>query len=149
RTSASVSAIIDPHLLAAGWSVQYGATTAYGTTTALASLPAGGAQTVMASLTGLTPGTTYHYRISATSSSGTGQSADGIFTTAAPVLPGAVTAAATGVGRVAATLNGIVTPNDADTTYAFEYGPKQGYGQTTAGSPLAGSAGATPVSASL
>ena len=59
---------------------------------------------VSAPLTGLTPATTYHYRLVAKNASGTSNGSDGVFTTASP--PVVVTSAATGVGPTSATLGG-------------------------------------------
>src|SRR5581483_4062252 len=101
--------------------------TTYGAKTTSASAGSGTSDTaVTGSLTGLTPGTTYHYRVVATSTAGTGHGADGIFTTPAP--PGVVTGAASGVTPSAATLHGSVDPNGRATTYFFEYGTSTGYG---------------------
>src|SRR5262249_18921107 len=41
------------------------------------------------------------------------------------------TSPATSVDRVTATLNGSFTGDGVDTSYYFEYGPTEGYGQTT------------------
>ena len=70
------------------WHFEYGKTTSYGTSTRDTNAGSGTANTgVSASLTGLTPGTTYHYRLVATSNGGTTNGADGIFNTARPPRP--------------------------------------------------------------
>ena len=101
-----------------------------------------------ASLTGLTAGTTYHYRVVATNSSGTARGADGIFTTSAG--PVAVTGSATSVTTTTATLNGTVDPNGRATTWYFEYGTSTSYGSKTAeksaGSGTSTTSVAAPVS---
>jgi hypothetical protein len=63
--------------------VQYGLTDSYGTNTATQVLTAG-AQNLLRTynLTGLAPGTTYHFRAEATNTQGTTTSVDGTFTTA-------------------------------------------------------------------
>ena len=80
---------------------EYGQTTAYGTQTAVQ--PGGSGttgQAVSASVSGLTPGTTYHFRLVGTSNAGTTFGADQTFTTAgvAPdtTPPSAVSVAPTG-----------------------------------------------------
>jgi len=79
-------------------------------------------------------GTTYKYRISIPSASGSAQVYT--FTTSACAAgPGATTAAATGVGLAGATLNGSVTPNGADTTVSFDYGKTTSYGSSAPASP--------------
>lgn len=71
---------------------EYGATASYGSQTTAQTAPSG-FTTLNAtfSLTGLQPGTTYHYRLVATNTAGASQGADMIFTTAAPALTYAVT----------------------------------------------------------
>ena len=79
-TSAVLSGQVSPNLRTAAFHFDYGRTTSYGSTTAdqtgggLGSLPAG------ATLAGLTPGTTYHYRLVA-SGDNTSLGADRTFTT--------------------------------------------------------------------
>ncbi|MEA2458813.1 MAG: hypothetical protein QOC95_1785, partial [Thermoleophilaceae bacterium] len=87
-TTATVTGTVNPEGQATTWQFQYGTTTAYGS---LAPDPAGTlpADTtdhgVSADLAGLTPSTTYHYRLVATNPSGTVQGADQTFIT--PALP--------------------------------------------------------------
>ncbi len=65
---------------------QVGTTTAYGTTTPSVALGYGAApQPVAVNLTGLSPATTYHYRLVATNAGGTTYGADQTFTSAPPV----------------------------------------------------------------
>jgi hypothetical protein len=68
RTTARVSAAVDPHNQPTTWRIEYGLTPAYGTTTLETPLRAatGGRQPVSAQLTGLRPDRTYHYRVVAT-----------------------------------------------------------------------------------
>jgi hypothetical protein len=79
-------------------SFQYGTSTAYGSQSPTVTAPSSGGSTpVSAALTGLVPGTTYHYRLVATNSAGTTDGADQSFTTSAPipatttVIPGTTT----------------------------------------------------------
>ena len=131
-TTATLSGTVNPNGSATSWQFEYGKTTTYGTSTAATNAGAGTANTgVSANLTGLTAGTSYHYRLVATSTAGgTADGADGIFTTSAS--PDAVTAAATGIGATSATLNGSLNPNGRSTTYLFEYGKTTSYGSKTA-----------------
>ena len=119
--------------------------TSYGSKTTTRSAGSGTANVaVSATATGLQPGTAYHYRVVATSASGTSRGADGIFTTL--MAPSVVTGQATDVTTTTATLGGTVDPNGRPTTWSFEYGTSTSYGsKTSAGS--AGS-GARPVAAS-
>jgi hypothetical protein len=138
-TSANVSGTVNPNGSATTWQFQYGKTTTYGTNTTSTNAGAGTANIgVSSTFTGLTAGTTYHYRLVASSSAGgTADGADGIFTTSAgPVV---VTAAASAIGTTSATLNGSVNPNGRPTTYTFEYGKTTTYGtKTTAGNAGSG-----------
>lgn len=64
--------------------VEYGPTTAYGATTAPVALPAGAnGQAVAAALSGLQPGTTYHFRLVASNGEAITRGPDGTTTTAA------------------------------------------------------------------
>src|SRR5207237_9024105 len=77
----------------------------------------------------LTPGTSYHYRVVATSSAGTSRGADGLLTTSA--APQASTGAAGSVTPTSATLTGTVNPSGRATTWFFEYGTSTSYGSKT------------------
>ena len=144
-TSATVTGNVDPNGAATTWYVEYGTTTGYGSKTGSANAGSGTSTVpVSASLTGLKPGTTYHYRVVATSSAGTSNGADGILTTTA--APDAATGAASGVNASSATLTGTVNPNGQSTSWYFEYGSTTSYGSKTA-SHDAG-AGTTSVSVS-
>jgi len=130
-STATVTGTVNPNGQATTWYIDYGTSTSYGTKTANVSAGSGTANTgVSANLTGLTPGTTYHYRVVATNSSGTARGADGIFTTSSS--PVAVTGSATNVTVTSATLNGTVDPNSRATSWYFEYGTSTSYGTKTA-----------------
>ncbi len=145
-TTATATGTVNPNGQATTWHVEYGTSTSYGTKTANVSAGSGTANTaVSASLTGLTAGTTYHYRVVATNSSGTAQGADGIFTTSAG--PVAVTGSATSVTTTTATLNGTVDPNGRATTWHFEYGTSTSYGSKTAEKSAGSGTSTTGVSA--
>jgi len=78
---------------------------------------------VSANLSGLSPSTTYYYEVVAQNSTGTTDGTIGSFTTpAVPVAPAATTVAASSISSTAATLNGAVNPNGADTHIWFLYG---------------------------
>jgi uncharacterized repeat protein (TIGR01451 family) len=82
RTTASLTGVVDPRGQATSYRFQYGTSAAYGAWTPSASV-AGGASgaVVRAALTGLTAGTTYHFRLVATNASGQAVGADATFTT--------------------------------------------------------------------
>ena len=120
---------VDPNHSATNFHVEYGTTTAYGSATT--DEPAGDSPAdtpVQTSLTGLLPGTLYHYRIVADNGTGGPQPGpDGTFITA----PGTA-AGATAVTSEMATLTGVIDPHGVSTTYHFSYGPTAGMGLSTA-----------------
>jgi hypothetical protein len=129
-TTATVTGAVNPGGLTTSRYFEYGTTTSYGSKTASVSIGSGTANVdVSATLRGLVPGSTYHYRVVATNSTGTSRGADGLFATAA--APGVVTGAATGVTPTSATLNGTIDPNGRSTTWFFEYGTSTSYGSKT------------------
>jgi hypothetical protein len=74
---------------------------------------------VSASITGLAPGTTYHYRVTATNSDGTVEGPDQTFTTPTPVSIDSLSA--TGVSATSATLEAQLNPHGLESEYRFEY----------------------------
>ncbi len=91
-TIAAVSAQINPDGLASTYRLEYGTSTAYGSSTPDTSVGAGAeAAAVEVQLTGLQPGAVYHARFVATNGFGTTSGADVTFTTAES--PGAATSA--------------------------------------------------------
>jgi hypothetical protein len=82
---------------------------------------------VSAPLPGLSPGTTYHYRLIAENEAGGGQGLDQTVTTPAaePVVASEWAASVT-AGSV--DLRAGINPGNADTTYRFEYGTTVSYG---------------------
>ncbi|MDB6174478.1 MAG: hypothetical protein JWL59_3789 [Chthoniobacteraceae bacterium] len=87
KSSVLLNGIVNPDGSAATAQFEYGATTAYGSTAAVTLVPNDGlsAQKVSANLTGLPPGTTYHYRFTATNAAGTVSTTDGTFSTSSDV----------------------------------------------------------------
>ena len=112
---------------------QYGTTTSYGFTTANQTKTGHTTQNVTANISGLTPSTTYHFRIVATNSAGKRYGSDRTFTTFSATGPPVVTTnPATNVTSSSATLNGTVYPHGLSTTVHFQYGRTTSYGSTTA-----------------
>jgi hypothetical protein len=84
--SATLNGSANANLFATTTYFQWGTTTSYGSTTASQSIGSGSlAVNVSANLSGLSPSTTYHYRLVASNSLGTINGADATFTTAAAV----------------------------------------------------------------
>ncbi len=79
---ATLKAEINPEGVATNFHFKYGTTVAYGSETAAAAVGSDSAKhNVGAAVGGLQPGTTYHYRVIATSSGGTSEGPDHTFTT--------------------------------------------------------------------
>ena len=83
------------------------------------------------SISGLSPNTTYHFRIAAYNSGGTTLSGNDLTFTTSVQAPTVQTLAATSVTTTSATVNGSVDPHGASTTFYFEYGMTPSYGMTT------------------
>ena len=103
---------------------EYGATSLK-SSAKCAKLPGSGstAVAVTALAAGLTPGTTYHFRISATSASGSSVGIEGSFKTLPATPPSVKAEPATAISAVSAVLNATVEPNGGQVTLCkFEYG---------------------------
>jgi hypothetical protein len=86
--SAILTAQVDPHGLPTTVWFEYGETSAYGSRTPDQAIPAGDQpQPVGASVTGLDPGRTYHFRARATNNIGTADGDDRTFAIPDPVRP--------------------------------------------------------------
>jgi phosphodiesterase/alkaline phosphatase D-like protein len=114
---------------------------------------------IVADLSGLTPNTTYYYRIYAQNSLFQTSYGDQMTFTTLPAdtPPTAVTDPASAVGSTTATLNGTVNANNTTTTVTFEYGLDTNYGTTvpadqspvTGATPTAVSSGLTGLTANM
>ena len=142
-TAGTLNATIDPN---GGGEVtacrfEYGTTTAYsaGTPPCEPATHFSAATDVSAELSGLTTGTSYHYRVVAEDANGVKYGADQVYTPHGVV--GLETEAATELGESGAKLNASFLGNGEDTHYHFEWGPTAAYGEETAdelGSPGTG-----------
>jgi hypothetical protein len=146
-TSATLNGTVDPNGSATSYHFDYGTTASYGSQTASSSAGSGSsAVSESAGVTGLSPGTTYHFRLVATSAAGTSNGADQTFTTgAAPIV---MTQAASSIGAASATLNGTVNPSRLATTYHFEYGTTTAYGSQSPAVDASAGSGSTAVAES-
>jgi hypothetical protein len=147
-TAATLLGTVDPDGASTTYSFEYGTSANYGETTAPGDAGSGTSDEAIATtLSGLTPGATYHYRLVATNSDGTDYGQDATFTTnAAPV---ATTGAATTVSATSEALAGTVEPNGSDTSYYFEWGPSSAFGHTTPVTDAGAGTSASSVSATI
>ena len=132
QTTATVKGTVDPNGEDAPYEFQYGTTTAYGLKTPEQTAGAGDDPVdVSAALTGLSPATTYHYRLV----SGDVEGADATFTTAAappnPALPTISSRGHTERTATSVILKARIDPNRAATTYQVEWGYTADLGQVT------------------
>jgi hypothetical protein len=153
-SAAQLNGSVNPSGLATTYHFDYGTTTSYGTSTASANAGAGTVSSaVSAVLSGLTPGTLYHYRISASNNGGATNSSDRTVITAvgppAPAMPVVTTLAPTNVGVTEANLAGTINPNGVSTAYHFEYGSTTAYGSLTSATDAGTGSSAVDVSAVL
>ena len=93
-TTATLNGTVNPNKEATSFRFEYGTTTNYGTQTPVDTVSGNNPKPVSAGITGLSPTTTYHFRVIAENPSGKSEGADMTFTTPA-AGPAAVTIAAT------------------------------------------------------
>lgn len=148
---ATLNGSVNPNFLTTVVTFEYGTTTSYGQTATATQSPVTGnnVTNVSVDITGLSVGTTYHYRLKAVNSLGTVYGSDMSFITSGQA-PTAVTQVASNVTGTGATLNGTVNANHLSTTVTFEYGTSNSYGSTVTAfqSPITGNT-ATNVSANI
>jgi hypothetical protein len=146
--NATLNATVNPNGVETKYFFEYGTTTSYGSYTSTKSAGAGTSKVqVNATLTGLTAGTTYYFRIVA--SSAIGESFGGAIAFTTQPGPGVSTNAASGLFEEQATLNGSVNPEGLDTHYHFEYGTTSSYGSSTAESDAGSGTASVPESTTI
>lgn len=131
-TGATLNATVNPSNGATTYHFEWGLDTNYGNSLPATDAPVGSDAVdhpLSDQLTGLDPNATYHFRVVATSPSGTTFGEDEVFTTGA-IAPDASTSAAASVSGAAATLTGTVSPKNSTTAYRFEWGETTNYGSS-------------------
>ncbi|HXB63409.1 MAG TPA: hypothetical protein VNV42_00895 [Solirubrobacteraceae bacterium] len=152
RTSAKLEGAVNPEgEEVTSCEFEYGTSTAYGHTAACTPAPGSGSSpvSVSAEVSGLTPGTTYDYRLMAGNAKGANRGLSATLTTVA-VVPKLQTEAASGIEQpvpetIVATLHGSLEPHEADTNYYFEYGETEAYGSVSPALPGADAGEASKV----
>lgn len=142
KSSATLNGTVDTNGASTSYHFEWGTTTAYGTSTSTQSLSAGGVDSVSASISGLSAGTTYHFRLVAGSSDG----ADATFTTPAPPT---VTTGGASASDTSSTVSGTIDPNGETTTYHVDYGTTASYGSSTSDVTLPTTSSTQTVAVSL
>jgi chitodextrinase len=122
---------INPNSLDTTYHFEFGTSTAYGESLPVPDADIGEGESavpVSQEVTGLLPGTAYHYRLVAHNSDGTTSSLDQKFTT--PPNPPDVVATPFTETAAGFDLNGTINPNGGDTTYHFQFGFTTAYGSS-------------------
>ncbi len=134
--SASLNGTVNPNGGITGVNIEWGLTTAYGTTISATPGTINGFTpiNVTGAITDLTPYTTYHFRVVATNTSGTIYGNDMEFSTSA-IPASVITNLATDILGFNATLNGTINANYAPTNATFEWGFNTSYGNIISASP--------------
>jgi hypothetical protein len=143
---ATLSGTIDPHGSATTYHFNYGPSSEYGASTPeLSGGSANGEEIVSEHISGLSPSTTYHVQVIATSNGISRSGADGTFTT--PPAPGASASDPIAVTTSSATLQGAADTHGLTGSYHFEVSASEGsFTTSTAEQPLPAATGAQPVS---
>jgi hypothetical protein len=106
-TTATLNGTVNPNGIATTYHFEWGTTTSYGNSTTTTSAGSGSsAVTVNAAISGLTSGTTYHFRLVAVNSDGTSNGSDFTFT---PGMATVTTTTASAITMSTATSGGNVT----------------------------------------
>jgi hypothetical protein len=141
-----VSAVVVPNGSPTTYAVEFGPTAAYGKQTQSQDAGSGmSAVSAEATIDGLAPQTTYHYRFVVSSPAGVSYSQDGIFLTASTHVALAYTGGSSAPAGGSAQLAGSANPGGLVTTVRFEWGTSTAYGSAT--SPVAIGAGDSDVPA--
>jgi hypothetical protein len=148
-SSANLRANVNPRGLATAYWFQYGVTTNYGSFSATNSLSSGNNfVSVQTQVTGLIPGTLYHFSVLAANSVGIVSGPDVTFTTEYPP-PLASTLPASNIAPNSVTFNAAVNPQGAPTTYYFQYGATTSYGSFSATNSLSSDSNSIAVALAL
>jgi hypothetical protein len=132
ENSAILRGRVDPRGSSTIYEFQWGLTTAYGLATTKHSAGKGKAYVaVAAKVSGLIPGTVYHYRVIAVNKGGQTIGADRALKTAGNPPPDVATGPATQLTATSATVTGTINPNKETTHYAFQWGTSTTYSATT------------------
>jgi hypothetical protein len=150
QTSGVLNATVNPNGSATTYYFEWGLTSGYGATSHPHSAGSGTkASSVHATAAALIPGTVYHYRIVALNKFGGSLGADKTFKTGGSSPPVAATGSPTQVGSTSVTMTGVVNPNGAATSWAFEYGITAAYESETIARVLPAGPSAQTVSVSI
>jgi hypothetical protein len=136
NTTATVAGTVNPDGTPTTYQFEYGTSTSYGSVSPAAPGVVGSDSTVhpeSANLTGLKPGTLYHYRLVASNGTGANEGTeygeDYTFSTTGP--PRVDAQSVTSIVQSGATVDGEVNPGGYETQVFVEYGATSSYGSST------------------
>ena len=133
KTSALMTGVVDGDGKPAKYRFQWGSSQAYGQSTPTQAA-GGDEEKISAEVSGLTPGSTYHFRLVSENENGINVGANREFTTL-PAVDALSTGPAQGTTPTTATLTGSLTPDGVDAHYYFQWGPSSSYGNTSPAPP--------------
>jgi hypothetical protein len=148
-SSAVMRGTINPNGSSTTYYFSYGpAKGIYTVNTAVKSIGSGTVpKTVEATASGLLPGTTYHFRLTATNRFGTSSGADRSLKTRGHPPALATTQGVAALSATAATLTGVINPKGEKTNYYFEYGTSTAYTARTPNASVPAGNAPVPVAA--
>jgi uncharacterized repeat protein (TIGR03803 family) len=149
-SGATLTGTVDPNGASATWQFEYGSDDSYGQVSpAFAGTTGTGTSPEIqsTSLSALPAGSTWHFRLKASRGSDVVYGNDMTFTTKQP--PVVVTGSATAITASGAMLNGTVNPTGVASTWQFEYGTTNVYGQSLPLAPGDAGNGSAPVNVNV
>ncbi|NCA74923.1 MAG: PKD domain-containing protein [Alphaproteobacteria bacterium] len=127
QTSTVVNGSVNPNSALTYVVFEFGTTTSYGHNVSAGQYSGSVLLPITTTLNGLTPATTYHYRIKASNSHGTTYGVDSTFTTLSNQTPIAITGAATLITSSGGTIHGTFNAGGYNATAVLELGITTAY----------------------
>jgi sugar lactone lactonase YvrE len=134
KTSVILGGVVDGAGKAARYRFEWGSTEAYGASTPSQSAAGVGEESIEAEVAGLSPDTSYHYRLIVENENGANVGVDRQFTTL-PAVESLSTGSPQQITPTGATLTGALTPKGVESYYYFQWGVSGSYGRTSPAPP--------------
>lgn len=129
-SSVTLNGLVNANSLSTNVAFEYGLTSSYGNSIIATPGSVSGLEDteVSADILGLSPASSYHFRIKSENAKGISYSDDDVFTTTGSA-PSILNQYAGSIKLNSAKLTGLINPNDLPTIVLFEYGTSTSYGQ--------------------